>query len=130
MSTQVPHAMFVASFSPFTPYCNSAIPDNSCPFPIGNDGSIYSVRENTILSERGDVSASESSNVPILDPDSCTNESVTWSDFILCMCNDGSLTYERMSSEGRTAECLVGVSKSKILAKLENGKVWQPSSEC
>ena len=34
-----------------------------------------------------------------------------------------------MSSEGGNPEGLVGVSESKILVELENGKAWQPSSE-
>ena len=34
-----------------------------------------------------------------------------------------------MSSEGCTADSLVGVSKSKIPVELENGKAWQASSK-
>ena len=45
------------------------------------------------------------------------------------MDNDGSIEYERMTSEAGTAEGLVGVSESKIPVELESGKVWQPSGE-
>ena len=45
------------------------------------------------------------------------------------MDNDGSMEYERMSSEGGTAEGSVGVSDSKIPVGLEHGKAWQPSGE-
>ena len=51
------------------------------------------------------------------------NKHVTWSGFMVSMDNNWSIEYERMSSEYSTAEGSVGVSKSKILVKLENGKV-------
>ena len=43
--------------------------------------------------------------------------------------NDGSVEYERMSSEGGTAEGSLSLFLSKILVDLENRKVWQASSE-
>ena len=45
-------------------------------------------------------------------------------DFVASVDRDGSIEYERMSSEDSTGEGLVGVSESKIPAELENGKVW------
>ena len=96
---------------------------------VGNDGSECSVSKNTILSDRGDASGTESSNVPMLDSGSSGDKSVTWSDSVVSMANDRSIDYERMSSQGGTAEGLVGVSESKIPLELENGKAWQPSSE-
>ena len=80
-------------------------------------------------SATGDASATESSNVPTLDSRSSGDKSVTWSNFVASVENDGSIEYERMSSEGGTAEGSVGVSESKILMELENGKAWQPSGE-
>ena len=38
--------------------------------------------------------------------------------------NDVAIEYERMSSQGGTAEGLVGVSRWKIPVELENGKAW------
>ena len=70
-----------------------------------------------------------SSDVPTLDSGSSGDTSMTWSDFVVCVDKDGSIEYERMSSEGGTAEGSVGVSKSNILVELENGKAWQPLSE-
>ena len=51
---------------------------------------------------------------------SSSNKSVTWSDFVVSVDRDRSIEYERMSSEVGIAEALVAVSKSKILAELEN----------
>ena len=64
----------------------------------------------------------ESSDVSMLDSGTSINNSVTWSDSVVSMDNDGSIEYERMSSEGGTTEGLVGVSKSKIPVELENGQ--------
>ena len=58
----------------------------------------------------------------MLNIGSSNNNSVTWSDFIVNVYSDGSIAYGRMSSEGGTEEGLVGVSKSKILVELKNGK--------
>ena len=121
--------MFVAYVSPFTPWCDAIVPDDCSPLNVGNDASKCSVGENTILSETGDASATESSNVPTLDSRSSGDKSVTWSDFVLWVDSDRSIEYKRMSLECGTTESSVGVSKSKILVELENGKAWQPSGE-
>ena len=121
--------MFVDYFSPFAFWCDSVFVHNGCLSTVDYDGYKYSVGKNTVLSETGDASATESSNVPTLDSGSSIDKSVTWSDFVVSVDNDGSIAYERMSSEGGTAEGSVGVSKSKILVELEHGKAWQPSSE-
>ena len=120
--------MFVAYVSPFTPWCDAIVPDDCSPLNVGNDASKCSVGENTILSETGDASATESSNVPMLDCGSSGNRSVTWSDFVISVHNDGSIEYERMFSTGGTAEGSVGVSEFTIPGELENGKAWQPSN--
>ena len=124
MSTQVPRPIFVEYFSPFAPWCNSVIVDDGCLSNVGTDGSECSVGENTILSETGDASATESSDVPTLDSGSSRDKSVTWSNFVVSVDNNGSIEYERMSSEGGTTEGSVGVSESKIPVELENGKAW------
>ena len=92
---------------------------------VGNDGSECSVSENTVLSQTENTSVTDSSDVPTLDSESSSSKSVTWSDFVVSVDNDVSIEYERMSSEGGTAEGSVGVSESKILVELENGKGWQ-----
>ena len=96
---------------------------------VGNDGSTCSVGENTELSETGDASANQSSAVPMLDSQCSGNKSMTCSNFVVRVDNDGSIEYERVSSEGGTAVGLVDVSESKISVELENGKAWQPSGE-
>ena len=121
--------MFVDYFSPFAPWCNSVIVDDSCLLPVGNDCSECSVGVNTILSETIDMSGTVCSDVPLRDSGSSGSKSITWSDFVVSVDNDGSIEYERMSAEGDTAPGSVGVSKSKILVELENGKAWQPSSK-
>ena len=45
------------------------------------------------------------------------------------MDKDGSSEYDRMSSEGGTAEGLVAVCDTNIPVELENEKGWQPSDE-
>ena len=125
MSTQVPRPMFGNYFCAFAPWCNSVIVDDGCLLTVGNDGSKCPVDENTILSETGDASATESSNVLTLDSRSSGYKSVTWSDFVVSVDNDGYIEYERISSDGGTAEGLVGVSESMIPVELENGKAWQ-----
>ena len=77
MLTQVPRAMFVTYFSLFAPWCDSVIKDDSCLLTVGNDGSECSVDENTILSEIADASATESSNVLIVDSGSSRDKSMT-----------------------------------------------------
>ena len=129
MLTQVPWPIFVANFSPFAPCCNSVIRDDSCLLTVGNDGSECSVSENTILIETRDASATESVNIPTLNSVSFRDKSTTWFDLVVSIDNNESVKYERMSSEGSTADGSVGVSKSKILLELENEKAWQPSIE-
>ena len=73
------------------------------------------------------MSATESSYVSALDSGSYSDKSATLSHFLVIVDNDGLIEYERMSSEGGTAECSVGVSESQIPVKLENGKAYQPS---
>ena len=85
--------------------------------------------KNTILTMTGDVSATESSYVTTLDSGSSSNKSVTLSHFIISVNSDGSIEYEKMSSEGSTTEGLVDVSKSKISVELENRKAWPASSK-
>ena len=129
MSTQVPRPMFVDDFSPFTPCCDFVIVDAGRLLPVSNHSCECSVGENPILRETEDASGTEASDVPMLDSGSSGDKSVIWSDFVVSLDNDGSIEYERMSSEPGTAEGSVGVSKSKILVELEHGKAWQPSSE-
>ena len=129
MSTQVTRPIFVDCFSPFASYCDSVIVHDGCLSTVGNNSSECSVGNNTILSETGDVSAIKFSDVPMLDSGSSGDKSVIWSDFVVSLDNDGSIEYERMSSEPGTAEGSVGVSKSKIPVELENGKGWQPSGK-
>ena len=114
--------MFVYSFFPFSPYCDSVIKYDSCSSTVSNDSSEYSVGENNMLCETGETSATESSNIPMLDSGFFGNKSVTWFDFVGGMDKDGSLEYYRMSAESGTAEGSVSVSDSKILVYLENGK--------
>ena len=45
------------------------------------------------------------------------------------MYKDGSIDYERLSLEVRTAEGMVGISKSKIPVESENGKAWWPPGD-
>ena len=116
--------MFVHYFSLFAPSCDSVIVDDGCLSTVGNDSSECSVGKNTILRETGDASATESSDVPTLDSGSSGDKSVTWSDFVFSMDNDGSIAHERISSEAGTGEGLVGVSESKISVELENRKAW------
>ena len=129
MSTPVSRPMFVNYFSPFAPWCESIIKDDSCLSTLGNDGSQCCVSKNIILSETGDASIMQSSDVPMLDSGSAGNKIVTWLDIVVSVYNDRSIEYDRKSSEGGTAEGLVAVSESKIPVELANGKVWQPSSE-
>ena len=129
MSTQVPYPVFVYYLSPFAPWYDSVIVDDGCLSTVGNEGSKCSVGENTALNETGDASATMASNLTTLDFGFSDSKSMIWSDFVVCVDNDGLIEYERMSSEGGTAEGLVGVSKSKISMELENGKGWQPSNE-
>ena len=129
MLTQLPRPIFVYYFSPFAPGCYFVIVDNGCQSTVGNDCYKCSVGENTILSETRDESATEAHDVPTVDSGSSSYKSVTWSDFMVRLDNDGSIESERMSSEGGTTEGSVDVSKFKILVELENGKARQPSGE-
>ena len=69
--------MFVIYFSMFTVWCNSVIVDDGCLSTTGNNVSKCSVGKNTILSKTGDTSATESSDVPILNSGSSGHRSVT-----------------------------------------------------
>ena len=97
MSTQVSRPMFPPYLSPLAPWCDSVIVDDSCLSTVGSDASECSVGENTIRRETGDAYMSESSNVPKLDCGSSGDQSVTWSDFVICMHDDGSIEHEKMS---------------------------------
>ena len=121
--------MFVDYITLFATRFDFVIVADSCPSTVVNDGSPCSVLENTILSETGDSSATEFSDVPILDSGSSGNKRVIWSDFVVSVHNDRTIEHERMSSKAGTVEGSVGISKSKIRVELENGKAWQPSSE-
>ena len=79
--------------------------------------------KNTIPRDRGDPSATKTSNVLMLNSGSSNDESMTWSDFVVSINNHRSIEYERMSSEDGTAEDSVRVSESMILVELENRKV-------
>ena len=50
----------------------------------------------------------------MLDSVSSSYKTVIWSDFVISIDSDAWIAYERMSSEGGTAEGLVGVSKFQI----------------
>ena len=115
--------MVVDYFPPFATWCYSVIVVDGCLSTVGNNGSKCSVGKNTILSETGHMSATESSNVPMLDSESSTDKSMTWSDFVVSINNHRSIEYERMSSEDGTAEDSVRVSESMIPVELENRKV-------
>ena len=121
--------MFVKYFSAFAPRCDSVIKDDSYLSTVGNDASECSAGENTILSETGDESVTETCNIPTLDFGSSDDKSMTWFDLVVSMDSDGSIEYERMSSELGTAEGSVGVFNSEILMDLENRKLWQASGE-
>ena len=115
--------MFVDYFSPFPPWCDSVIKDSSCLSTVGNNSFECAFVKNTILSETGDESATQSSDIPTLDSGYSSDHSMTWSAFVVSMDSDALIKYERMSSENGTAEDLVVVFKLKITVKLENGKV-------
>ena len=83
--------MFVDYVSPFATWSDSAIKHNSCLSTMGNDGSVCTVCENNILSEIEYALAPESSMVTRLDSVSFSNPSVTWSDFVVRMDNNGFL---------------------------------------
>ena len=92
--------MFLDYFSLFAPWYNSVVKDVSCLLTVKNDRFECSVGENPILSETGDASITVSSDVLTLDSGSSDNKSETWSDFVICVDNNGSIEDERMSSEG------------------------------
>ena len=77
LSTQVPRPMFVERYSPFAPWCDSVITDDSCLSMVGNYSSECSVDQNTILGETGDESITESSNITTLDSGFSSDNSVT-----------------------------------------------------
>ena len=78
--------------------------------------------EETRLSEIGDTSATESSDILTLDSGSSSNKSVICFDLVVSVDSDGLIEYSRMSSEVHTTDDSVGVSESKILVELENRK--------
>ena len=112
-----------------SPWCDSVIIDDGWLLTLVNNGSVYSVGENIVLSMTEDTSATESPDGPTLDSRSSVDKSLSWFDFVVSMDNDGSIECKRISSDGGTAEGLLGVVESKIPVELENGKVWQPSVE-
>ena len=81
-----------------------------------------------MLSEAGDVSATETSDIPILDSGYCRDKSITWSDFVVSVDSDRAIEYQRWSSEVGATTDLVGVFNSKIPMELENGKAGPPSN--
>ena len=120
MSSQFPRPMFVDNFSPFPPWCDSGIKDDSCLFTIGNDRSPCSVAEKTILSERGDVSVTHFSNVLTLNSRSFSNKTVTRSVCLVKVDEDGCVQYKRMSFKCGAAKGSISVSESIIPVELEN----------
>ena len=110
MSTQVLRPMFVDYFSLFAPYCDAVIVDDGCLSTVGIDGSECSGGENTVPSERGNASGTESCNLFTLQSRSSGDKSVTWSDFVFRMNSAGSIECERMSSVVGNAEVSVCIS--------------------
>ena len=106
--------MFVSYFVLFPTLCDSVIVDDDHPSTVGNDGSEFSVGENTIRSETGDASATESSNLPMLGAKSSTDKRLSVSDFVVSTDNTELSEFERMSAETGTAEVSVGISEHKI----------------
>lgn len=95
--------MFVVYVSPFAPWWDSVIKDDSCLSIVCNDASECSVNKNTMHNETGVVPATKSSHVSKLDLRSFGDKSVIWSDIVVSMDSDGSLEDERMYSEHSTA---------------------------
>ena len=122
ISSQVPLPLFVIYFSPFAPWCDCVIVDDGYLSTVANDGYECCVGENTILSETGDVSVTESSNFSTLEYGPSSDKSLTCSDLVVSVDNDGSIEYARISSKAGTFEGSVDVSESKITVELENGK--------
>ena len=91
MLTQVPLPMFLDYFSLLAPWYDSVIVDAGCLLTVGNNGFMCSVGDNTVLSETGDTTATESSDVSTLDSGSSGNKSVTLSDCVFRVDNDGSI---------------------------------------
>ena len=69
--------MCVEYFATFSAWCDSVVKDESSLLTIGNDGSKCCVSENTMLTQIGDVSAAESSDVHIVGLGSSSDKSVT-----------------------------------------------------
>ena len=129
MLTKLSSPLFITYVSPFTSYCDSVIVAYPYLLSVCNDGSMRCVGETTVFSKAGDAFAIEASNVPMLDSGSSSNKYVSWSDFVVNVDKDSAKDYARRSSKSGTTDTSVTISKSKIPEKLENGKVWQPSSE-
>ena len=85
--------------------------------------------QNTMLSETGDESVTESSDVSTLQCGSSHDISMTCFKFVVSVDIDGTIEHERMSLEGGTAEGSVSVGESKIPVELQNGKGWQHCGE-
>ena len=69
---------------------------------VDNDSSKCSVGGNTVLNVTEDASATEFSNIPILDSESFADTGITWSHFIISVDIDGSIAHERIYSQGST----------------------------
>ena len=69
--------------------------NNNCVSTVDNDASKYSVCKNTVRSEAGDVSATETSDIPILDSGYYRDKSITWSDFVVSVDSDMAIEYQR-----------------------------------
>ena len=104
--------MFVDHYSPFAPWCHSVIVDNGYLSTVGNDVYECSISKNPILSKRYNESAIDSFDVCILDSVSFCNKSVTWSDVVVSMDNNGCIEYGRISSDSGTAKGSVGICES------------------
>ena len=121
--------MFADYFSPFPSLCNLLIIEYGCLFTVGNDGHQCSVGKNTIVSETGDESTTDSYNDFTLYSVSFSNQSVTQADFVVSIDSVELIADDKMSTKVATAKGLVAASESKIPVELENGKVWQPSTK-
>ena len=116
--------MSVDYFSSFATCCDSVINADCCLSNVANASSRCSTSEKTIVSERGDVSATESSDVPTMESGFSSDKSMTWFNYVISVNSDALIDYDRLSSEDYTAEDLIDVSKFEILVELHNGKVW------
>ena len=121
--------MFIDYFLAFAHACDFVIVNVGFLLTVSNDGSACFVAKDTVLSEIGDTSITDSSNVRALDSRSCSNTSMSLSDLDVIVDSDWSIKYDRISLKSVTIEGSVDVSKSSTTVELENGKVWQPYSQ-